>query len=500
MEPGGFVSSVNLPRTGVFVGGDWRAATGDGADEIVNPATEELLATVPRGGAADAEAVISAARRGFDEGPWPAMPGAERAAHLRRLRDELAARAGQLSDLLVSEVGSTRALAASQHVGVPIEQLDYWTTLAARPDLIAHAPRVARRSDGTRWLGSWVVRREPVGVVAAIIAYNSPFLLAVMKLGPALAAGNTVILKPSPYTPLTSFVIAEAVAAADLPPGVVNVLTGDADVGQQLSTDPRVDLVTFTGSDTVGAAIAAQAAPTLKRVLLELGGKSAMIVRSDADLDQAARLGLQSITFTAGQGCALTTRHIVHRSVIDVYHQKLGALATAVRVGDPAQPETQMGPLIRPTAVERAARYVEGAIEAGAVLVAGGKRPSEPPKGYFFEPTVLGEVDNSWPVAQDEIFGPVAVTIAFDDDDEAVRIANDSRYGLDGAVVSRDAGTAFELACRLRAGGVAINGGAGWTNPGVPFGGYKRSGLGRENGEEGLSHYTELKTIKYHAG
>jgi aldehyde dehydrogenase (NAD+) len=178
----------------------------------------------------------------------------------------------------------------------------------------------------------------------------------------------------------------------------------------------------------------------------------------------------------------------------------LGALCAAVQVGDPADPATQMGPLIRPVAVERTASYVESAVDAGATLVAGGRRPAEPPKGYFYEPTVLGHVDNAWPVAQDEIFGPVAVTIAYSDDDDAIRIANDSRYGLDAAVVSRDAGSAFEMACRLRAGGVAINGGAGWTNPGVPFGGYKRSGLGRENGEEGLDEYTEFKTIKYHAG
>jgi aldehyde dehydrogenase (NAD+) len=492
--------SLTLPRTDLFVGGDWRRATGEGADEVVNPATEALLATVPRGGPADGEAAIAAARRAFDDGPWGTMPGTTRAVHLGRLRDELAKRADQLTELVIAEVGSTRASAASQQVGLPIEHLGYWTAAAAKPELVPYPPRVTRRSDGTSLLGSWVVRREPVGVAAAITAYNAPLLLAVMKLGPALAAGNTVVLKPSPYTPLTTLVIAEAVAAADLPPGVVNVLTGDAQVGRQLTTDPRVDLVTFTGSDVVGAAIAGQAASTLKRVVLELGGKSAMIVRADADLDLAARLGLQSMTFNAGQGCALTTRHLIHRGVIDEYHHRLAALANALRVGDPAEATTQVGPLIRPAAVERTARHVEDALGAGASLVAGGKRPSEPTKGYFFEPTVLGDVDNAWPVAQDEIFGPVAVTIAFDDDEQAARIANDSRYGLDAAVVSRDAGAAFELACRLRCGGVAINGGAGWTNPGVPFGGYKRSGIGRENGDQGLAEYTELKTIKYHAG
>lgn len=493
------MGSLTLPRTDIFIGGDWRHATGEGADEIVNPATEALLATVTRGGESDAAAAITAARRAFDDGPWPHMPGAQRALHLRRLRDELASRSSRLTDLVVSEVGSTPAVANSHQVGLPIAQLDFWAAAAERPELVAHTPRVSRRSDGSSWLGSWVVRREPVGVIAAIVAYNFPFLLAVMKIGPALAAGNTVVLKPAPYTPLTAFLIAEAVAAADLPPGVVNLLTGGAQVGHQMTTSPHVDLVTFTGSDAVGAAIAAQAAPTLKRVLLELGGKSAMIVRSDADLEQAARLGLQSFTFNAGQGCALTTRHLVHRSVIEEYHHRLIELTELVRVGDPAVPGTQMGPLIRPVAVERTDRYVSDALQLGATLLSGGKRPSEPPKGYFYEPTILGGVDNAWPVAQDEIFGPVAVTIAFDDDDHAVDIANDSRYGLDAAVVSGDAGAAFELACRLRTGGVAINGGAGWTNPGVPFGGYRRSGIGRENGYEGLDQYSELKTIKYHA-
>ena len=375
----------------------------------------------------------------------------------------------------------------------------YWAAAARRPELVALPPRVTTRSGGGSWLGSWVVRREPVGVVAAITAYNFPFLLNVMKLGPVLAAGNTVVLKPSPFTPLTAMVIAEAAAEAELPRGVVNIVTGDATVGHQLSTAPEVDLVTFTGSDAVGAAIAAQAAPTLKRVVLELGGKSAMIVRADADLDQAAQLGVQSITFNAGQGCALTTRHLVHSSVLDEYHERIADLLGRLRIGDPADGRTQMGPLIRPVAVERTERYVSGALRDGASLIAGGGRPAQPTKGYFFEPTVLGDVDNEWPVAQDEIFGPVAVTIGFDDDDEAVHIANRSRYGLDSAIVTRDAGAAFTLACRLRTGGVAINGGAGWTNPGVPFGGYKRSGIGRENGDAGLDEYTELKTIKFHA-
>ena len=493
------MGEVTLPRTDLFIDGAWRSATGERVDEIVNPATGVLLATVRQGSTEDCNAAMHAARRAFDDGPWPRMSGAERGRCLEQFHAALAARIDTLTDLVIAEVGTTRAAAESHQVGLPLEQLEYWATAARRPELVAHPPRLAARRDGTSWLGSWVVRREPAGVVAAITAYNFPFLLNVMKLGPALAAGNTVVLKPSPFTPLTSFVIAEAAAEAELPPGVLNVVTGDATIGQQLSTSALVDLVTFTGSDTVGAAIAAQAAPTLKRVLLELGGKSALIIRADADLDQAAQLGVQSFTFNAGQGCALTTRHLVHHSVLGEYHDRVAALLQSFRVGDPVDPHTQMGPLIRPVAVDRTERYVKDALHDGASLIAGGARPAQPKGGYFFEPTMVSDVDNEWPIAQDEIFGPVAVTIGFAEDDEAVELANRSRYGLDGAIVTRDAGAAFAMACRLRTGGVAINGGSGWTNPGVPFGGYKRSGLGRENGDAGLDEYTELKTIKFHA-
>ena len=243
----------------------------------------------------------------------------------------------------------------------------------------------------------------------------------------------------------------------------------------------------------------AQAAPTLKRLVLELGGKSPLIVRHDADLELAAQLGVQSFTFHAGQGCALTTRHLVHRSLVEDYEAFVAKLAGGMRIGDPADPATQVGPLIRPIAVQRTSEFVESARAAGAHVVVGGGRPPDLPRGYFFEPTLLGGVENDWPVARREIFGPVAVVIPFDDDDDAVRLANDSDYGLDGHVVSADAGAAFELACRLRTGGVSLNGGAGWTNPAVPFGGSKRSGFGRENGEVGLDEYTQLKTIKYRA-
>jgi aldehyde dehydrogenase (NAD+) len=359
---------------------------------------------------------------------------------------------------------------------------------------------LTHRSDGSTSLGSWAVRREPYGVVAAITPYNFPLLENIMKVGPALAAGNTVVLKPSPFTPYSALMLAEAAQRAELPPGVLNVVTGGAQVGARLTDDPRVDLISFTGSDAVGARIAAAAAPRLTKVLLELGGKSALIVCADADLDLAARLGVQNITTHAGQGCVLATRHLVHASVRQDYLDRVRDLVAHLVVGDPRDPRTAMGPLIRPAAVDRVAGYVDAALAAGATAVAGGHRPDDGSPGFFYPPTVLSDVDNSWPVAREEIFGPVGVVIGFDDEDEAIAIANDSPYGLGGHIVSRQAGRAFELACRLRTGTVDINGGPGYTNPDVPFGGNRRSGLGRENGSEGLDEYTQLKTIKYHGG
>jgi aldehyde dehydrogenase (NAD+) len=485
------VGALTLPPGQPFYDGRWQQTAGEGVLSVINPATEEVLGTVAAADASDTDAAIAAARAAFDDGPWPRLSGRERAGVIRRFRDALATRAEAISALVIAEVGTTVAATRSHQVGLPIEHLEYWADMAARPDMEPVAPRRA---------GNWVIRREPVGVVAAITAYNFPFLLNVMKVGPALAAGNTVVLKPSPYTPYSALVLAEAAAEADLPAGVLNVVPGEIDVGTTLTTDPRVDLVSFTGSDAVGAAIMAQAASTLKRVVLELGGKSPLIVRHDADMALAAKVGLQNFTFHAGQGCALCTRHLVHRSVHDEYIARVADLGSRLVIGDPADPATDLGPLIRPVAVERTDGYVSEAVAQGAQVALGGRRPPDRDVGYFYEPTLLTDVKNSWRVAQEEIFGPVAVVVPFEDDDEAVRLANDSVYGLDGHVVSADAGAAFELACRLRTGGVSINGGAGYTNPAVPFGGYKRSGIGRENGQAGLDEYVQLKTIKYHAG
>lgn len=489
----------SLPPASCYVGNAFCEPHGGQDEVIVNPATEEELGRVASADRHDLDMAIVAARDAVDTGAWSTLGPRARSEALYRLADALAADADRILEVVVAETGCPITAARGHQVGIPLEHMQYWAETARRPELSAHPPRVTTRADGSAVLGGWTVRREPCGVVAAITPYNFPFLQTVMKVGPALAAGNSVVLKPSPLTPYSTLLIAEAAQRADLPPGVLNVVTGGADVGQRLVADPRVDVVSFTGSDRVGAYIAGAASSHFARLVLELGGKSALIVCEDADLEIAAKAGAQSATYHAGQGCALTTRHLVHRSVRDHYLELLTERISAVRVGDPADPRTGMGPLIRPSAVTRVQKYVDDARSGGARVVTGGSRGAHT-RGFFYEPTVVTEVSNSAPIAAEEIFGPVVVVIDVVDDDQAVELANDSPYGLAGHVVSADPARAFGVACRLRTGSVDINGGPGYTSPEVPFGGYKRSGIGRENGPQGLDEYTQFKTIKYHAG
>lgn len=488
-----------LPPSSSFVANAFVEHSTALEEVVVNPATEQVLGRVPSAGEADVGAAIAAARQAADTGAWSTSTPRERSAALEALGNVLADDADRILEVVVAETGCPVTSSAGHQVGVPLEHLRYWAEAARRPELVAHPPRITTRSDGSSVLGSWAVRREPCGVVAAITPYNFPFLQTVMKLGPALAAGNTLVLKPSPFTPYSTLLIAEAARNAGLPDGVVNVITGGADVGRRLVADPRVDLVSFTGSDSVGAHIAGTASTRFARLVLELGGKSALIVCADADLDVAAKAGAQSATYHAGQGCALTTRHLVHRAVFDRYLEKLIARIESVSVGDPTDPATGMGPLIRESAVVRAERYVDQARERGAHVATGGSRGAHD-RGFFYQPTVLTGVSNDWPIAQEEIFGPVVVVIPFADEEEAIGLANDSRYGLAGHVVSANPARAFAVACRLRTGSVDVNGGPGYTSADVPFGGYKRSGVGRENGPQGIDEYTQFKTIKYHAG
>jgi aldehyde dehydrogenase (NAD+) len=479
----------------LYIDGSWTDSDGDSALTVLNPATEEVIGTVPEGTVGDVERAVAAARRAFDHGPWPAMSAGERAAAMLRFARGLERRAQDLIELNILEVGSIRSWAEFLQVGLPI----------------AHFRDMAERVMGQfpfekpmpptlgATLAQGVVRREPRGVAALVSAYNAPTFLNLMKLAPALAAGCTVVLKPAPTTPLEAFLLGEIADEAGLPPGVLNIVTGDVAAGQALTSHPGVDVVSFTGSDSVGRLVYSQAAPTLKKVILELGGKSASIVLPDADLRRVAPSVAQNMTAQAGQGCSLLTRTLVHESRLDELVGLVKSALDTVKVGDPADPATTMGPLI--SAAQRA--KVEGLIQAGrdegAQIVYGGGRPAGLERGFFVEPTLFVNADNAMTIAQREFFGPVGVVIPFRDEEEAVRLANDSDFGLAGGVWAADPVHAYRLATRIRAGMVYINGGGAGSSPHTPFGGYKSSGLGVERGEYGLDEFLLSKSIIWSA-
>jgi aldehyde dehydrogenase (NAD+) len=484
----------------LYIGGAFIRPASDGTEAILNPATEEVLGMAPVGEVAEAAQAIAAAREAFDHGPWRRMGGVARAAHLQRFHDELVARKAAIVSLLIREAGATAMLADLGQFEFPMKHLRYAIEACQREHTVSFPPVVSPNMDGGLTVNTTVVERDPVGVVAAITAYNYPFALAIFKVAAALAMGNTVVLKPSQFTPFSTLAIAEAADAAGLPQGVLNVVTGGVEVGTILTTDPRVDMVSFTGSDAVGSAIMGQAAGTMKRVLLELGGKSPLVIRADADLDKAVTAGVFSFTSHSGQGCSLTTRHIVHNAIRQRYVEQMAAVVEGLTIGEPSDSSVQIGPLIRASQRERVERYVQMGLDSGARVAAGGARPQALQRGFFFQPTVLDDVDNGSAVAQDEIFGPVAVVVGFDTDDEAVSLANHSRYGLGGAVYSRDVGQAYALAREIQTGAVYVNCMPAGPNLNASMGGVKRSGIGRELGLEGLYAYTQSKTLTFEAG
>ena len=481
----------------IYVGGEWQPT--DQREAVINPADESLLIEAPVGSAAQVDAAIAAARRAFDEGDWPRLPARQRQALLTKFLDRIEERKAELVELIVAEAGATRLLAEFLQYGIPMKHARRTVELASRAPVAPLPVELTPNAQGKTTLGTGVVSREPVGVVAAISPYNFPFFLNIGKVVPALAVGCTVVLKPSPYTPMQALILGEIADEVGLPKGIFSVVTGDVEAGRLLTSDKRVDLVHFTGSDKVGAMIQAQAAPNLTRVVMELGGKSALIVRADADIQLAAQAGIMGFTVHCGQGCALTTRHIVHNSIRPQFVAVMKAMLAHVKIGNPADPSVTYGPLIREIARKRTEDYVQIARDEGATLVHGGKRPEGFAKGFFFEPTLFDDVRNDSRLAQEEVFGPIGAVIGFDDDDEAVALANASDFGLSGAIWSGDVGKAYEMALRLRTGGVSLNGGAGTMQSDAPFGGIKRSGYGREYGEEGLNEFTYQKTISFHA-
>lgn len=453
----------------------------------INPATGEVVGHAPDGTVADAEAAVAAARRAFDEGRW-ATDVELRMRCLNQFHQALVDHRDELAALTTAEVGATPALLAGAQLDGPIAIVRFYADLLKTHPLTEDLGNVESRGmQHHRW-----VEKEAGGVVAAIVAYNYPNQLALAKLAPSLAAGCTVVLKGAPDTPLVTLALGEIIANhTDIPAGVVNVLSSsDPAVGAALVASPEVDIVTFTGSTPTGRAIMAAASATLKRVFLELGGKSAAIVLDDADFGTAATFAAFSMVTHAGQGCALTSRLLVPRAHHDAIVEMVKANFAHVRYGDPRDPKTYMGPLISERQRDKVDGMVQRAVAAGATLVVGGEKKDP---GYFYTPTLLTDVAVDAEIAQEEVFGPVLVVIAYDDDDDAVRIANDSIYGLSGAVFGSE-DRAVAMARRIRTGTFSINGG-NYFSPDAPFGGYKQSGIGREMGIAGLEEFQERKTF-----
>lgn len=462
-----------------------------GAFETINPATEEVLGTAADASADDMDRAIAAARRAFDETGW-ATDHAFRARCLRQLREGLRRRAGELRELTIQEVGAPRFLTFGAQLDAPVDDLAWFA------DLVEDYAweRDLGRAEPMGMPSHRRVVREAVGVVGAITPWNFPHQINLAKLGPALAAGNTVVLKPAPDTPWCAAVVGEVIAEeTDIPPGVVNVVTSsDHALGAQLTRDPRVDLVSFTGSTATGRDVMASAAGTLKRVFLELGGKSAFVVLDDADLRAACSYAAFAGITHAGQGCAITTRILVPRERHDEAVEITAGALAKLGAGDPQDDRTICGPVISARQRERIEGYLELAVEDGGAFACGGGRPEGRDRGFWIEPTLITGLTNDSRAAREEIFGPVLVILPHDGDDDAVRIANDSPYGLSGAVHGGDVERARGVARRLRTGTVSVNGGV-WYGADVPFGGYKQSGIGREMGVAGFEEYLETKSI-----
>jgi aldehyde dehydrogenase (NAD+) len=466
------------------------AGTGE-TFENVDPATEEVIGQVADASPEDMERAIDAARRAFDETDWATNPDFRKRC-LRQLRDALDRSREELRPQVVAEVGTPISLTYAIQQDSCIEDMQWEIDLIDRYEWETELP--AHEFMGLK-SGRRVVR-EPVGVVGAITPWNFPFMLNLSKITPALAAGNTMVLKPAPDTPWSATFIGRLAAEqTDIPPGVLNVVTaGDkAEAGEVLTGDPRVDMISFTGSTATGRRIMARGAETLKKVFLELGGKSANVILDDADFASVVPSG-SMICMHGGQGCAMTTRMLLPRSHYDEAVEMLKAAFEAVPYGDPNDPGNIMGPLINARQRDRVLGYIEKGRAEGAELLVGGGRPAHLQRGYYVEPTLFVDVDPDSTIAQEEIFGPVLAVIRYEDDDDAVRIANNSTYGLSGAVTSGSLDRAMGLARRIRTGTVSVNGGL-WFGPDSPFGGYKQSGNGREHGVAGFEEYLETKTI-----
>jgi aldehyde dehydrogenase (NAD+) len=473
----------------IYIGGEWTAPTAPMAPaagaawfDVANSSTEETLGRIPASSPADVDRAVKAARAAFDA--WSRSPSSERAAFLQAIQAGISERSQEIARIVASEVGMPLGLSVMVQAGLPAATF-------------GGAAQLASSLDSEDRVGNSVVVKEAVGVVGCITPWNYPLHQVAAKVAPALAAGCTVVLKPSEVAPLSAFILAEIIDKARLPRGVFNLVTGDGPtVGEAIASHPGIDMVSFTGSTRAGKRVAELASATVKRVALELGGKSANVILDDADLARAVRTGVQNCFFNSGQTCSAWTRMLVPRGKYDEAVRLAKEAAEGFAVGDALAQGTRLGPLVSKRQQERVRGYIRKGIEEGATLVTGGpEQPEGLAKGYFVKPTVFANVKNEMTIAQEEIFGPVLCIIAHDGDDDAVRIANDTPYGLAGGVWSADVERAKRVARRMRTGQVDINGGS--FNPMAPFGGFKQSGNGRELGKAGLDEFVELKSLQF---
>ena len=474
----------------LFINGEFVDSKSGKTFQSINPFNQQPIASVARADADDARAAISAARRAFDEGPWPRMNREERSALLKALSDKINERQKELVALEVADSGST-VRKAKEDIYLSARNMNYFSKLAAL-DLTEMIEGMNKPG-----ISQNLLLREPIGVVTGIIPWNFPLKMAIWKLGPALAAGNTVVLKPSELTPCTAMELAAIVKEIGFPKGVVNIIPGFGnEAGEELVQNPLVDKISFTGSTAVGKKVMTLASSNLKKITLECGGKSANIVLDDADMDLAVDGAMYAIFYHQGQCCEAGTRLLLPESKHTEFLERLVAKTKNIKLGDPADPSTDMGPLISRNQQDRVMGYVDKGKAEGAKLEIGGRIPTGQglTDGFFVEPTVFSDVKNTMTIAREEIFGPVLSVIRYNNEDEAVALANDSTYGLGGGVWSRDKERALQVAKRLRTGTVWIN---EWhlISERAPFGGYKQSGIGREFGMDGLKEYTEAKHV-----
>jgi aldehyde dehydrogenase (NAD+) len=468
-------------RDKIYIGGSWVASTGSGTLDVIDSTTEEVMATIPEGTAEDVERAVEAAAAAFPA--WSATSREERAKVLTRIGEALSARTDEIAAIISHEVGMPMTLSGMIQVGLPA-------------GAFADAAQAAEAFPWEEEIGNSLVVREPVGVVGAITPWNYPLYQIVLKVAPALAAGCTVVLKPSEVAPLNAFALAEVIDEVGLPAGVFNLVTGVGQVvGEAIAAHPKVDMVSFTGSTRAGKRVMELAADSIKRVSLELGGKSANILLDDADFEKAVPAGVFGCYMNSGQTCSALTRMLVPRDKLAQVEQLAAAAAEGFAPGDPFEEGKLLGPLVSSVQRDRVRGYINKGIAEGAKLVTGGaEAPEGLEKGFFVQPTVFSEVTRTMTIANEEIFGPVLSIIPYDTEEEAIAIANDTPYGLAGAVSSGDPARAEKVARQLRTGQVDINGGA--FNPSAPFGGYKQSGIGRERGRYGLEEFVETKAMQ----